>query len=68
MIFSQAPFMDLKFHVQTYGCQMNKHDSERVYGMLESMGAESVDSIEDADVVVFMTCCVKALLRVRRSL
>lgn len=59
MIFSQAPFMDLKFHVQTYGCQMNKHDSERVYGMLESMGAESVDSIEDADVVVFMTCCVR---------
>ncbi|AJC11974.1 2-methylthioadenine synthetase [Berryella intestinalis] len=51
--------MDLKFHVQTYGCQMNKHDSERVYGMLESMGAESVDSIEDADVVVFMTCCVR---------
>ncbi len=59
MIFSQAPFMDLKFHVQTYGCQMNKHDSERVYGMLESMGAESVESIEEADVVVFMTCCVR---------
>lgn len=59
MISTQAPFMDLKFHVQTYGCQMNKHDSERVYGMLESMGAESVDSIEEADVVVFMTCCVR---------
>ncbi|NPD30288.1 tRNA (N6-isopentenyl adenosine(37)-C2)-methylthiotransferase MiaB [Eggerthellaceae bacterium zg-1084] len=59
MISSQTPFMDLRFHVQTFGCQMNKHDSERVFGMLESLGAEAVDSIEAADVVVFMTCCVR---------
>ena len=50
---------DLSFYVITYGCQMNKHDSERVSGMLEIMGAYAVDSIEDADIVVFMTCCVR---------
>lgn len=57
--------MDLTFHVQTFGCQMNKHDSERVAGMLESLGAESVDSIREADVVVFMTCCVREAADIR---
>ena len=57
--------MDMRFHVQTFGCQMNKHDSERVTGMLESLGMQSVDSIEDADVVVFMTCCVREAADIR---
>lgn len=61
----QQSFMDLTFHVQTFGCQMNKHDSERVVGMLESLGALSVDTIEEADVVVFMTCCVREAADVR---
>ena len=52
-------FDGLTFHVQTFGCQMNKHDSERVCGMLESLGALSVGTVEEADVVVFMTCCVR---------
>lgn len=38
---------------------MNKHDSERVCGMLEGLGSLQVESIEEADVVVFMTCCVR---------
>lgn len=38
---------------------MNKHDSERIAGMLEGLGALMVDSIEDADIVAFMTCCVR---------
>jgi tRNA-2-methylthio-N6-dimethylallyladenosine synthase len=38
---------------------MNKHDSERIDGMLESLGSRSVDTIEEADIVVFMTCCVR---------
>lgn len=58
-------FMDLTFHVQTFGCQMNKHDSERVCGMLENLGALSVDTIEEADIVVFMTCCVREAADVR---
>ena len=55
----------LAFHVQTFGCQMNKHDSERVVGMLENLGAYSVDTVEESDVVVFMTCCVREAADVR---
>ncbi len=52
-------FEGITYTVLTFGCQMNKHDSERVRGMLEALGAISVDSIEEADVVVYMTCCVR---------
>jgi tRNA-2-methylthio-N6-dimethylallyladenosine synthase len=45
--------------VRTFGCQMNKHDSERVAGMLDERGMTPVTAPEDADVVVFMTCCVR---------
>ena len=55
----QTPFTNLTFCIRTFGCQMNKHDSERIAGMLEGMGALQVDAIEDADVVAFMTCCVR---------
>jgi tRNA-2-methylthio-N6-dimethylallyladenosine synthase len=54
-----SSLMGVNFCVHTFGCQMNKHDSERVFGMLESLGATSVETIEDADVVIFMTCCVR---------
>ena len=52
-------FTGLTFFVRTFGCQMNKHDSERVSGMLEALGALPVDAVEEADIVVFMTCCVR---------
>lgn len=52
-------FTNLTFLVRTFGCQMNKHDSERVCGMLEGLGALPVEQLEDADIVVFMTCCVR---------
>lgn len=45
--------------IRTLGCQMNKHDSERVAGLLSQQGMTAVDAAEDADVVVFMTCCVR---------
>ncbi len=45
--------------IRTFGCQMNKHDSERVAGMLEEQGMAPVEAAEDADVIVFMTCCVR---------
>ena len=54
-----TPFTNLTFCIRTFGCQMNKHDSERIAGMLEGMGALQVDAIEDADIVAFMTCCVR---------
>ena len=44
---------------------MNKHDSERVTGMLESLGSTCVETIEEADVVVFMTCCVREAADIR---
>lgn len=47
------------FCLHTFGCQMNKHDSERVEGMLEALGSMPVSSIEEADIVVFLTCCVR---------
>ena len=62
---SSRSFMDLTFHVQTFGCQMNKHDSERVCGMLENLGCTQVSSIAQADIVVFMTCCVREAADVR---
>jgi tRNA-2-methylthio-N6-dimethylallyladenosine synthase len=45
--------------IRTFGCQMNKHDSERVAGMLAEQGLTPVETAEEADVVVFMTCCVR---------
>ncbi len=45
--------------VRTFGCQMNKHDSERVAGLLGAAGMSPVTEVEEADVVVFMTCCVR---------
>ena len=48
-----------RYHVTTFGCQMNAHDSERIKGMLESLGlGEAVDA-EEADVVVFNTCTIR---------
>ena len=45
--------------IRTFGCQMNKHDSERVAGLLAEQGLTPVQTAEEADVVVFMTCCVR---------
>ncbi|NTW27842.1 MAG: tRNA (N6-isopentenyl adenosine(37)-C2)-methylthiotransferase MiaB [Coriobacteriia bacterium] len=47
------------FFIRTFGCQMNKHDSERVAGLLSARGMQPVETAEEADVVVFMTCCVR---------
>ena len=48
-----------RYHVTTFGCQMNAHDSERIKGMLESLGLGEAAVPEDADVVVFNTCTVR---------
>ncbi len=45
--------------MRTFGCQMNKHDSERIAGLLEAHGYARAETPEDADVVVFNTCCVR---------
>lgn len=48
-----------KYYVVTYGCQMNVHESEKIAGLLRSVGYESAASQEEADVIVFNTCCIR---------
>jgi len=47
------------FHIRTFGCQMNEHDSERLAGLLIADGLEPTDDVEQADVVVLNTCCIR---------
>lgn len=49
----------LTYFIRTFGCQMNLHDSERVGGLLESYGCLEAAEPAEADIVVFMTCCVR---------
>jgi tRNA-2-methylthio-N6-dimethylallyladenosine synthase len=48
-----------RYHVTTFGCQMNAHDSERIKGMLEELGLGEAVSQADADVIVFNTCTIR---------
>ncbi len=48
-----------RFHVTTFGCQMNEHDSERMKGMLESIGYAETPEREDADLILFNTCSIR---------
>jgi tRNA-2-methylthio-N6-dimethylallyladenosine synthase len=48
-----------KYLIRTFGCQMNEHDSERIAGLLESEGMERALDVDDADVVVLNTCCIR---------
>jgi len=48
-----------RYHVTTFGCQMNAHDSERIKGMLEELGLGEAVSQEEADVLVFNTCTIR---------
>jgi tRNA-2-methylthio-N6-dimethylallyladenosine synthase len=48
-----------RYHVTTFGCQMNVHDSERIKGLLESLGLGEAPSQDEADVVVFNTCTIR---------
>ena len=48
-----------RYHVTTYGCQMNAHDSERIKGLLESAGLGEAPTARDADVLVFNTCTIR---------
>ncbi|MCI5550637.1 MAG: tRNA (N6-isopentenyl adenosine(37)-C2)-methylthiotransferase MiaB [Clostridiales bacterium] len=48
-----------RYHIVTYGCQMNAHDSETIAGMLEQMGMTEATAREDADFVLYNTCCVR---------
>jgi tRNA-2-methylthio-N6-dimethylallyladenosine synthase len=51
--------MATTYHVTTFGCQMNEHDSEHMRGMLESLGYHEVGDRADADLILFNTCSIR---------
>src|SRR5437764_363943 len=48
-----------RYHVTTFGCQMNEHDSERLKGMLDSLGYQEVDTRDESDLILFNTCSIR---------
>jgi tRNA-2-methylthio-N6-dimethylallyladenosine synthase len=48
-----------RYHLTTFGCQMNEHDSERMKGMLESLGYAEAAERDDADLILFNTCSIR---------
>lgn len=48
-----------KYKINTYGCQMNVHESEKIAGLLEDMGYTPTQTDDDADIIVFNTCCIR---------
>ena len=48
-----------RYLIRTFGCQMNEHDSERIAGLLETDGMVPAAGLDDADVVVLNTCCIR---------
>ena len=49
----------MKYKIVTYGCQMNVHESEKLAGLLARAGYECTENSEEADVLVFNTCCIR---------
>ncbi len=49
----------LTYHIETYGCQMNDHDSERIAGILESLGYCRSEDKQNASFILFNTCCIR---------
>ena len=47
------------YHLTTFGCQMNEHDSERMKGMLESLGYAEAEERDGADLILFNTCSIR---------
>ncbi|MDR0840906.1 MAG: tRNA (N6-isopentenyl adenosine(37)-C2)-methylthiotransferase MiaB [Christensenellaceae bacterium] len=48
-----------RYYIESYGCQMNDHDSEKLAGMLREIGYTQAESKADADLILFNTCCVR---------
>ena len=57
--FRHLPGRPETYHIVTYGCQMNAHDSEKLAGMLEAMGMTAAPTREEADFVLHNTCCIR---------
>jgi len=52
--------VNMKYFIKTFGCQMNVHESEKLAGMLESIGFDvSVSDMKEADIIIYNTCCIR---------
>lgn len=51
--------VSMNYYIETFGCQMNVHDSEKIAGMLGELGYTDTSDITRADIIVFNTCCVR---------
>lgn len=49
----------MQYHIVTYGCQMNVHESEKIAGILHNLGYTYTDQRESADIIVFNTCAIR---------
>ena len=49
----------LKYYINTFGCQLNENDSEKIAGMLVECGYQQAEKEADADIIVFNTCCIR---------
>lgn len=49
----------MKYYITTMGCQLNENDSEKLAGIVENMGFEKTEKLEEADLVIYNTCCVR---------
>lgn len=65
MTDENKPLSGMTYWQRTFGCQMNENDAERISGMLEEAGALPVLTIEEADIAVFLTCCVREKAELR---
>src|SRR5450432_1020451 len=54
-----SEFVEKTFYIETFGCQMNAHDSEKVVGTLKQRGYLKVDTIEQANYVFYNTCSIR---------
>src|SRR5690554_2611889 len=59
MLNSNNENRQFKYLVETWGCQMNEHDSEIISGILDNNKYEATNSINEADIIILNTCCIR---------
>ena len=55
---------NLKYYILTMGCSLNENDSEKISGMLEEMNYSKTENFEEANFIVFNTCCIREMQKI----